>query len=87
MFWEKKFTLVNMTSCRGYNFRKNIDTNNIKQYIVLGITSKIDFLEKREVTYSESSDSMLIPGKGLNLSLALMTKIPNNKQKARFAIT
>ena len=30
---------------------------------------------------------MGIPGKGLTTYLALRTKIPNNKQKARFAIT
>ena len=42
---------------------------------------------KREFTYSESRDYMVRSGKGMNISLFLRTKIPNNKQKARFAIT
>ena len=44
-------------------------------------------MENREVTYSESRYYMVRSGKGLNTSLFLRAEIPNNKQKARFAIT
>ena len=47
MFWEEKFTLVNMTSFGRHNFRKHIGIKNGKQYIILDISSKIDCPYKR----------------------------------------
>ena len=44
-------------------------------------------MENREFTSSESKDYMGIPGKGMTTYMYLRTKIPNNKQKSRFAIT
>ena len=76
-----------MTSCGRCNVRKHRDINDGEQYIILNIYSKLDCLEKREDTYSESRDYMRILGKGLTTSLALRTKIPNKKRKARFYIT
>ena len=86
-FWEEKFTPVNMKSCVRINVRKHKEINNGEKYIILDISSKLDFLDKREVTSSESKDFMGISGKGLTTSLDISTKSSNNKQKARFAIT
>ena len=85
--WQDKLTPVNMTSSGRCNVRKHRDTKNGEQYIVLDIYSKIDFMDKREAKSSESRDYMGRPGKGMNTSLTLRTKNPNNKQKARFYIT
>ena len=51
-FWEEKFTSVNMKICGLQNVRKNRDINNGEKYIVLYISFKINFMDKREVTYS-----------------------------------
>ena len=48
---------------------------------------KLDYLDKREVTSSESRYFMGRLGKGLTTSLTLSTKSPNNNQKASNAIT
>ena len=45
----------------------------------MDISIKIDCMEKKEVTSSESKDYMVIPGEGMTTSLALRTKIRNNK--------
>ena len=86
-FWEEKFTLVNMTSCGRLNVRKHREINNGEQYIILDIYSNIYCLYKRAFTSSESKDNIGIPGKGRATSMYLRTKIPNKKQKSRFAIT
>ena len=78
--WEEKFTLVNMKSCGRHNVRKHRKIKNGEQYITLDIYLKVDFLEKRESTYSESRDYMGRSFKGLNTSLTLKTKSSNNKQ-------
>ena len=69
--WEEKFTLANTTSCGRRNVWKHRDINNCDQYIILGIYSKLDCLEKREVTSLESKDYIERPGKGLTISLDL----------------
>ena len=51
-FWEEKFTSVNMKSSGRRNVRKHIEIKNGQKYIVLDISSKIDFMDKREVIYS-----------------------------------
>ena len=48
---------------------------------------KLDCLDKREVTSSESRDYMVRSGKEMTTYMTLSTKIPNMKQKARTAIT
>ena len=76
-----------MTSCGRCNVRKHRDINNGEKYIILEIYYKIGFLDKREVTSSESKDYMGRPGKALNTSMDLRNKIPNNKQNKWFAVT
>ena len=78
-FWEDNFTPMNMISCGRINVRKHRDIKDGEKYMILDIYSKIDCMNKREVTSSESKDSIGIPGKGLNRSLDLTTKSPNNK--------
>ena len=78
-FWEDKSTLVNMTSGGSRNVRKHREINKGDQYIILDIYFNIDCLDKREVTSSESSHYVVIPGKGLDISLTLRTKFPNKK--------
>ena len=51
------------------------------------ISAKLDCLDKREVTSSESRGYMGIPGKGLTTSLDISTKMPYKKQQAGFSIT
>ena len=54
MLWEEKFTLVNITTCGERNFRENSDIKNVEQYVILYISSKLDYIDKREVASSES---------------------------------
>ena len=86
MFWGYKFTLVNMKSWLMRNVRKHREINNSKQYIALYISSKIDCLDKREVSSSKARDYMGIPGKGRANFLVLSTIRPNKKRRARFVI-
>ena len=44
-------------------------------------------MDKREVTYLVLKDYVVRPDTGLTTYLDLRTKIPNKKQKTRFAIT
>ena len=44
-------------------------------------------MAKQEVTYSESTDNIVRPSKGLTTSMSLRTKNPNKKQKEKFDIT
>ena len=76
-----------MTSCGRRNVRKQREIKNGEKYIILDISSKLDCLDQREFTSSESKDYIVIPGKGVTNSLSHRTKRSNNKQKARFAIT
>ena len=71
MFWEEKFTMVNMKSCG----RQNVRNHNGEQYIILDISSKLDFMENREVTSSESKYYMEVQVKELTTSLDISTKI------------
>ena len=87
MFWEEKFTLVNMKSCGRRNVRKHSKINNVEKYIILDISSNIYCLDKREVNYLYSKYYIRRPGKGLTTYLYLRTKGSNKKQKARFFIT
>ena len=53
----------------------------------MDILYKIDCLDKREVTTSESKDYIGRQGAGITASLDPMIKSFDKKQKARFAIT
>ena len=44
---KEKFTPVNMTSFGRHNVRKYRDIKNGEKYIILDISFKIDFLDKR----------------------------------------
>ena len=68
------------------NIRKHRETKNDERYIILDISSKIDFKDKREATYSESKDYMVRPGKGLTNSLDLRIKRSNKKQNKSFPL-
>ena len=46
-FLEEKFTLVKMASCGRCNVKKHKEIRNRDQYIVLDISSNIDFMDKR----------------------------------------
>ena len=46
-FWEDKFIPVNMTICGRHNVRKHRDIKNGDQYIILDISSNINFLDNR----------------------------------------
>ena len=47
--WEEEFSLVNMTSCGRRNVRKQRDTKNGEQYIILEIYFNFYCMDKREV--------------------------------------
>ena len=51
-FWEEKFTSVNMKSCGRCNDSKHREINNGDHYIILEISYKFDYMDKREVKYS-----------------------------------
>ena len=69
-----------MKSCGRRNVRKHRDIKNGEKYILLDISSKIDYMDKREVTSSESKGYILRPGKGLTTSLSLNNKGLNKKK-------
>ena len=50
-FWEHNFTLVKIIIGVRRNIRKHRDIKNGEQYIILDISSKLDCLYKRKVTY------------------------------------
>ena len=81
MLWKEKFTPVNMKSYGRRNVRKQKEINNGEQYIILDISSKLDYLDKGEFTSSVSKDYMGRPGKGLTTSMTLRTKIPKKKKR------
>ena len=76
-----------MTSCGRLNIRTYREIKNAEQYIVLDISSNIDWIDKREVTSSESRGYMVRPGKGMTTSLGIGIKILNKKQRKSFPIT
>ena len=86
-FREDDFTPVNTKSCGRRNVRKHSDIKNGEKYIILDISFKLDLMDKREVTSSESKDYMVVPDKGLTNSQYLSNTIFNKKQRARFSIT
>ena len=45
MFWEDKFTPVNMKSCERCNDRKHRYIKNREQYIIFDISYKIDCMD------------------------------------------
>ena len=77
---------MNVTSRGRCNVRKYREIKNGDKYIILCISSYLDFLDKKEVTSSEPNNYRGISCKGLNASLYLMTKISNKKQKDRLSI-
>ena len=46
-FWEEMFTPMNMKRFGRRNVRKHREINNGEQYIILDISSNLDFLYKR----------------------------------------
>ena len=52
MLWEEYFTPASMKICGRRNVSKHREIKNGEQYIVLDVYSKLDFKDKREVTYS-----------------------------------
>ena len=77
---EYKFIPVNIKNCGRRNVRKHREMKIGDQYIILNISSKLDCMDKREVTSLKIKDYMVISGKGLTTSLALSTKSPNKKK-------
>ena len=69
------------------NVRKKREINNSENYIALDIYLRIDCLENREVVSSGSRDYVGISGRELSTYMNIGTKIPNNKQNERTAIT
>ena len=53
MFWDEKFTQVNMKNGGRRNVRKHRDTKNGGQYVVLEISVKFHNTEKMKTTSSE----------------------------------
>ena len=86
IFWEEKFTPAKMKICGSHNVRKHRDINNSGKYIILDIYFKLDCMDKREFTSSESNYYMGIIGKEMNTSMDFRTKKSNKKQKSRFDI-
>ena len=76
-----------MTSCGRRNIKKYRKIKNDEEYIILEISSKLDFLGKKEFTFSVSRDYTERPVRGLTTSLDTRTKSPNKKRKLRFSIT
>ena len=72
--WEEKLSLMNITSVGRRNVWKQREINNGEKYMIFYISSKLDCLDKREVTSSEPKDYMLIPGKVLSTYMDLRTK-------------
>ena len=87
MFWGEKFTPVNMTSCGRRNIWKHKEIKNGEQYIVLDISSKLHFMDRREFNSSESRNYTIKAGEGLTTYLDLRTKGTNKKQRESFSIT
>ena len=62
------------------NVRKHREIKNGEKNIILDISSKLDCMENREFTYSESKDYMGRPDKGLTTYMDPGTKGLNNKK-------
>ena len=88
MFWEGKFTLVNMKTCGRHTVRKHSEIKNGEQYIALDISLNFGNMEKMKITSSEPKDYLVISCKGLNISLGIkaITRSKNVKRET-FAIT
>ena len=82
-FWEEKFTQVNMKNSGRCNVRKHRDIKNGDQYVVLDISLKFGNLENIKTTYSEPTDYLVIPGKGLITSLGLKAIRRSNFKKVK----
>ena len=70
---------MNITSCGRRNVKKHRDIKNGEKYIILDVSSRLYFLDKREVTSSYSKDCMGIPGKGMTTYMDLRNKRQNKK--------
>ena len=70
---------MNITSCGRRNVKKHRDIKNGEKYIILDVSSRLYFLDKREVTSSYSKDCMGIPGKGMTTYMDLRNKSQNKK--------
>ena len=69
MFWEEKFTMVNMENCGCHNVGKHRETKNGAQYISWDIYLKFGDLDNIKITSPEPKGYLGRPGKGLITSL------------------
>ena len=77
---EEKFIPLKMISCVRRNVRKHREINNGEQYISLGISYKLECLNKREFTSPQSRYYMVRPCKGMTASLSFSTKSQKNSK-------
>ena len=88
MFWEEKFTMVNMENCGCHNVGKHRETKNGAQYISWDIYLKFGDLDNIKITSPEPKSYLVRPGKGLITSLVLKAiRTIFFINKAMFAIT
>ena len=93
-FWEEKFTgkenlvlSANIKSCGRHNVRKHKEIRGSDRYVTVDIPSKLDSLDKMEITSSESKGKWERSGKGLITSLGFKAKARSQKyKKTRYAI-
>ena len=91
-FWEKKFTLgelsaENVKFFGRNNVRKQIYIKVSDMYITLVISLKFDSPEKMKITSSESKNNSGRSVKGLITSMGIKAKVGSHKyKKARYAI-
>ena len=91
-FWEKKFTLGELSAenvkCFGRNnVRKQIYIKGSDMYITLVISLKFDSPEKMKITSSESKNNSGRSVKGLITSMGIKAKVGSHKyKKARYAL-
>ena len=52
MFWEKKYTLLNMESCDCHNIRKHRNIKDGENYITLDISLDFSSLDKMKIKSS-----------------------------------
>ena len=93
-FWEGKFTgeeklfsAMNMKNCGRRNVRKHIEIKGSDKYVTLGISLKIDSLDKMKITASESKEKLEKSGNMFITSLGLKAKVRSHTcKKSRYAI-
>ena len=88
-FWEENFTVgefsaVHMKNCGRRNVRKHREIMDSDKYVTSDISLKLDSMDKKRITSSESKNNLGIPGKGLITSLVIKANAsPNNYKKGK----